>query len=236
MCAEPCIVRVDGLLVRRGGFSLEIPSWEVPAGCVVGVVGPNGAGKSTLLESVCGFRRPEGGTIAVLGVDPTRHPEVRTRVGYMAADMPVWDLRLDRLLRRLSGYYPDWDGEFAAQLAERFGLDLRTRPGKLSRGQGTRLRLVTAMAFRPRLLVLDEPASGLDLGGRDALMEVVLGQIQDGETCVLVSSHQLADVARIADRLLVLDDGKVAMEGATDELVGEGRTLEEAVRAWGVAG
>jgi ABC-2 type transport system ATP-binding protein len=134
------------------------------------------------------------------------------------------------------GYYPDWDPALVAQLVDRFKLDLRSRPGKLSRGQGTRLRLVTAMAFKPRLLVLDEPTSGLDLGGRDALMEAVLGSVLDGEASVLVSSHQLADVARIADQLLVIDEGRVIKQGATDELVGDDRTLEEAVRAWGAAG
>lgn len=230
-------IRVDGLQVRRGDFRLDIPAWSVPAGTVVGVVGANGAGKTTLLESIAGFRRPARGQVRVFGLDPLRHPvEVRSRLGYMEAEMPVWNLRLDRLLRRLSGYYPSWDDDLARQLVERFGLDLRRRPDKLSRGQGTRLRLVTAMAFRPRLLVLDEPTSGLDLGGRDALMEAVLGSILDGEASVLVSSHQLSDVARIADRLLVIHEGRVVKEGPTDELVGDGRTLEEAVREWGVAG
>ncbi len=230
-------IRIDGLQVRRGSFRLEVPSWSVQPGSVVGVVGPNGAGKTTLLETVAGFRRPGRGSVRVFGLDPVRHPvEVRSRLGWMEAEMPIWNLRLDRLLRRLSGYYPSWDDGLARELVERFGLDLRRRPDKLSRGQGTRLRLITAMAFRPRLLVLDEPTSGLDLGGRDALMEAVLGSILDGEASVVVSSHQLADVARIADRLLVIHEGRVVREGPTDELVGDDRTLEEAMRAWGAAG
>jgi ABC-2 type transport system ATP-binding protein len=231
------VIRIEDLAVRRGSFRLEVPSWSVPPGTVVGVVGANGAGKTTLLETLAGFRRPARGRVEVFGLNPMRHPvEVRSRLGWMEAEMPVWNMRLDRLLRRLSGYYPTWDDALARDLAQRFKLDLRSRPGKLSRGQGTRLRLITAMAFRPKLLVLDEPTSGLDLGGRDALMEVVLGSILDGEASVVISSHQLSDVARIADRLLVIDDGRVVQEGAADELIGDDRTLEEAVRAWGAAG
>ena len=103
MSAEASVVQVEGLAVRRGRFQLEVPAWRVPPGCVVGVVGPNGAGKTTLLETLCGFRQPDAGTVRILGVDPLIQPDVRTRVGFMAAEMPVWNLRIDRLLRRLSG-------------------------------------------------------------------------------------------------------------------------------------
>ena len=107
--------------------------------------------------------------------------------------------------------------------------------GELSRGQGTRLPLVTAMAFRPLLLVLDEPAAGLDLSGRRQLLESVPEVVRDPERGVLVSSHALLDVERIADRLLVLGKGRVVPEGEPAALVGDGRTLEEAVEAWAVA-
>ena len=91
------------------------------------------------------------------------------------------------------------------------------------------------MAFRPRLLVLDEPAAGLDLSGRRRLLESVLDVVRDQERSVLVSSHQLNDLERLADRLLVLARGRVVQQGETVALVGEGRTLEEAVEAWGAA-
>ena len=118
---------------------------------------------------------------------------------------------------------------------QRFELDPRRKVGEVSRGQGTRLRLITALAFRPRVLLLDEPAAGLDLSGRRALLEIVLDVVRDGERAVVVSSHGLQDVERIADRLLVLDGGKVIREGPTNDLVGEDRTLEEALEAWGAA-
>jgi ABC-type multidrug transport system ATPase subunit len=92
-----------------------------------------------------------------------------------------------------------------------------------------------AMAFRPRLLVLDEPAAGLDLSGRRRLLENVLDVVRDPQRSVLVSSHVLNDVERVADRLLVLHAGRVIQEGETAALVGEDRTLEEAIEAWGAA-
>ena len=92
------------------------------------------------------------------------------------------------------------------------------------------------MAFKPRLLLLDEPAAGLDLAGRHGLLRTVLAVVRDPERSVIVSSHLLQDAERITDRLLVIDHGKVVQEGPTDELVGHERTLEEALMAWGAAG
>jgi ABC-2 type transport system ATP-binding protein len=230
------LVAVEGLVVRRGEFRLEVPGWRVEPGQVVGVVGPNGAGKTTLLESLAGLRPTDGGRLRVLGLDPWVHQvEVRSALGFMSDDMAVFELRVDRLLRLLSGYYPSWDGALVEQLVERFRIDTRKRAGELSRGQGTRLRLVMAMAFRPRLLVLDEPAAGLDLSGRQQLLESVLDVVRDSQRSVVVSSHLLHDLERVADRLLVLASGRVVREGETAALVGERRTLEEALEAWGAA-
>ena len=230
------LVDVQGLVVRRGAFRLEVPSWRVSPGQVVGIVGPNGAGKTTLLESISGLRPVDEGDVRVFGLDPWVHPvEVRSALGFMSDEMAVFEQRVDRLLRMLSGYYPSWDGELVGQLVERFAIDTRKKAGELSRGQGTRLRLVMAMAFRPRLLVLDEPAAGLDLSGRRQLLSSVLDVVRDPQRSVLVSSHVLHDVERVADRLLVLSSGRVVQEGETAVLVGEDRTLEEAVEAWGAA-
>ena len=226
------LVEIEGLVARRGRFTLEVPSWHVPPGCVVGVVGPNGAGKTTLLQVLAGLGTRQGGRGTVLGDDPARHPErVRARVGFMSDDLSLFDVRVASLLRLLSGYYPTWDAALVDQLAGRLELDPGAKVGQLSKGQGTRLRLVVAMAFRPTILVLDEPATGLDVKGRRQLLQAVLEVVSDEGRSVIVSSHQLADLERIADRLLVLDRGRVVAEATTPEVVGEGRTLEEALLA-----
>ena len=230
---ETDLVTVEALAVRRGRFSLEVPRWTVAPGQVVGVVGPNGAGKTTLLESLAGLRPVGSGAVRVFGLDPWQRPvEVRSALGFMSDDLPVFPMRIGRLLRFVSGYYPTWDPELVERLIARFELDPRDKTHQLSRGQGTRLRLVLAMAFRPRVLVLDEPAAGLDLGGRRALLDAVLEIAGDPARSVIISSHQLSDIERVADRLLVLNRGRVTHEGPTSELIGEGRTIEEALLEW----
>ncbi len=235
MTREP-LVKVHDLRVKRGRFTLELPTWTLAPGEVIGLVGPNGAGKTTLLEALAGMRARHGGEVAVLGHDPWRTPEkARRELGFMSDDMPLFDLKIHQLLYTISGYYPSWDDTLVRDLLERFRLDPEERATRLSRGQGTRLRLITALAFRPKVLLLDEPAAGLDLGGRRRLIESVLEVVDDAERSVVISSHLLADVERIADRLLVINEGRVIQEGPTDSLVGEERTLEEALLAWGAA-
>lgn len=224
----------DVVVQRRRGFRLDIPYWSVSAGQIVGVVGPNGAGKTTLLELIPALRRPDRGRVQVLDVEPWSNVvQAREQIGYMTDDMPVFDMRIDRLVSAVGSYYPSYSESRAQALMERFELDGRAMPNQLSKGQGTRLRLVLALAHRPRLVVLDEPATGLDLAGRRTLMQSVLEEASQTGATVLVSSHQLADVERIADRLLVLHEGRVVRDGATDALVDEGTSLEEAMVSWG---
>ncbi len=230
------LIEVRDLVVERRGFRLEVPTWTVPAGAVVGVVGPNGAGKTTLLEVLAGLRQPRSGSVRAMGADPVTQEElVRARVGLMRDESVLFEHRIDRLLRLLSGYYPSWDDALVRELVRRFDIDVGKRPSKLSKGQGTRLRLLLAMAFQPGVLLLDEPATGLDLSGRRALLQEVLDVVRRGDRSVIVSSHRLEDLERIADRFLVIHEGRVVREGPADELVGDERTLEEALIAWGAA-
>jgi ABC-2 type transport system ATP-binding protein len=231
------LITLHNLTVRRGAFTLEIPEWRVEPGKVIGLVGPNGAGKTTLLECLAGLRKPNGGSTTVFDRDPWTQPvQVRSSLGFMSDDMPVFDMRIGPLLRTLSGYYQTWDAQLVDELLERFKLDPKKKASELSKGQGTRLRLVTAMAFRPKVLLLDEPASGLDLAGRHSLLKSVLDVVYDPTRSVVISSHMLRDVERVSDRLLVLNEGRVVKEGPTESLVGDHRTLEEALEEWGAAG
>ena len=233
----PDLIEMNGLLVKRGAFRLEIPEWRLAPGQVIGLVGPNGAGKTTLIETIAGLIPASKGRVRVFEHSPWTSPvAVRSSLGTMSDDMPLFAMRIGPMLRMISGYYPTWDMALVEELIERFKLDPRQKVQNLSKGQGTRLRLVTAMAFRPRVLLLDEPASGLDLAGRRSLLESVLEVVRDPARSVIISSHMLQDVERISDRLLVLNEGRVVKDGPTNELVGEERTLEEALLAWGAAG
>jgi ABC-2 type transport system ATP-binding protein len=231
------LIEGDQLKVRRGSFTLDIADWHLDPGIVVGLVGPNGAGKTTFLETLAGLCPANGGAARVFGRDPWKDPSaVRSSLGFMSDNLPLFEMRTGPLLRMLSGYYPSWDSDLVESLLSRFHIDPTAKVRDLSKGEGTRIRLIVTMAFRPRVLLLDEPSSGLDLGGRRSLLESVLEVVRDPARSVMISSHMLHDVQRISDRLLVLNGGKVVREGPTDRLVGEEQTLEEALLAWGAAG
>ena len=231
------LAAVTGLRHVRGSFALDIPSWSLQAGEVVGLVGPNGAGKTTLLRLLAGLEAPTEGSVSVLGMDPVAQlPQVRQQLGFLSDDQALFALPIGKLLSVLSGYYPTWDPSLVSDLLDRFELDLKQRVEHLSKGAGTRLRIVLALAHRPRVVLLDEPGLGLDLTARKALLRTVVDIAGDGERSVVLSSHRLEDVARITDRLLVLGQGSVLQEGPTDVLVDDQSTLEERLMAWGAVG
>lgn len=231
------LVKLQDIKVRRGAFTLDIPSWTLQEGHILGLVGPNAAGKSTLLELLAGFIPVDSGRISVLGKTPVSNvEEVRSQVGFMNDTYPLPNMRIGSLLKMVSGYYKTWDTGLVETLLKRFEVDPGQATHTLSKGQGTRLRLILAMAFQPRLLLLDEPATGLDLAGRRELLRTVLEFVKGPNKSVIISSHMLGDLERIADTLLVLDRGHIVKQGNTQELVGDERTLEEALLLWGAAG
>jgi len=159
------VVEVHGLS-RRFGRTLAIDGvdLEIPRGAVFGLVGENGAGKTTLIKHILGLLKAQSGTVRVFGRDPVLDPVgVLGRVGYLSEDrdLPDW-MTIGELLRYLRAFYPGWDDAFADGLRERFDLDPSARIKGLSQGQRARTCLLAAMAYRPELLVLDEPSTGLD--------------------------------------------------------------------------
>ena len=222
------LVDVQGLVVRRGAFSLSVPELTVDGGKVVGLVGRNGAGKSTLLEALAGQVRPQSGRIRVCGLDPLADlVAARQAVGWMTDDLPLFALTIAEHCRAIAPFYPTWDASLAAALIARFELDGRKPIRDLSKGEHTRVRLVLTMAWRPRLLLLDEPATGLDVPSRRQLLATVLEVTGGGDRTVIVSSHQVAAVERICDRVLLIEGGVIVADGAPSEVAGPGRSLEE---------
>jgi len=221
-------IELQEVTVVRGGFTLDIPRLEIEPGTVVGLVGRNGAGKTTLLETLVGLLAPSRGTVRVLGLDPIDDlVAVRQRTALMTDDMPIFSMRAGTLLRSLAPFYPTWDGALAADLLRRFEIDPRHAVGEMSKGEGTRIRLVVSLAFRPAVLLLDEPATGLDVPSRRRMLGEVLEVVKDPQRTVVISSHQVHDIERIADRIVLLDHGRILADGTPAQVCGEGRTLED---------
>jgi ABC-2 type transport system ATP-binding protein len=222
------VIDITGLTRTFGGHkALDGVTLRVPRGSVLGLVGVNGSGKTTLIRHVLGLYAAQQGTVRVFGLDPVADPVgVLGRIGFMSeeADLPDW-MRIDELLRYTAAFYPKWDQALALRLCEEFSLALGMKVRALSRGLRARAALVTAIAHRPELLVLDEPSAGLDpLARRDILTAIVDTASDEGQT-VLFSSHLLDEVERVADRIALIDAGRVVFDGELDAVRGRHRRL-----------
>jgi ABC-2 type transport system ATP-binding protein len=194
---------------------------QVPEGAVYVLVGPNGAGKSTTLRVLLDLVRADTGTAEVFGLDPrTRGPEVRAQVGYVPErhDWGYGWMRVGRLLEHHAVFFPTWDREYAAHLARAFDLRLDRKFGKLSKGQARRVQLALALAHRPRLLLLDEPTDGLDPVMRDETLGLLAEHIAETPTTMLISTHMVHEVERLADHLGVMRDGRLVAQVPRDLL------------------
>jgi ABC-2 type transport system ATP-binding protein len=216
-------------LARRFGKTqaLDRVDLEIPRGTVFGLVGENGAGKTTLIKHLLGLLRAQSGTVRVFGRDPVREPvEVLARVGYLSEDrdLPDW-MTIDELLRYLRPFYRRWDAAFATHLREQFALDPRARIKGLSQGQRARACLMAALAYRPELLILDEPSTGLDpVVRRDILAAIIRTIAEEGRT-VLFSSHLLDEVERLADWVAMIDRGRIVLCGPLETIKAAHRRL-----------
>ncbi len=200
---------------------------ELRSGEAVALVGRNGSGKSTLLRMLMGFFRPTGGTARVLGHNPARMPEkVRARIGYVAdgQDLPGGMTAAD-YLGYLRPFYPDWDRGFESKLTGLLQVPLDRKLRHLSRGQRMKAAIVGALSFHPRLLILDEPFSGLDPAVRDEVMDALFETMASQEWTMVISSHEIEEVERLADGLIVLDGGKAVLREDKDALLGRCRMV-----------
>jgi len=202
-------------LTRRFGAkaALDSVTLDVARGGVHGLVGANGAGKTTLIKHILGLLRAESGTVRVFGLDPVADPVgVLSRIGYLSEenDLPGW-MRVDELIRYSRSFYPAWDDAYAEELKATFALEGAAKIKALSKGQKARAGLLIALAYRPELLVLDEPSSGLDPIVRRDIVGAVIRTIADEGRTVLFSSHLLDEVEQVADHVTMIANGKIAL-------------------------
>lgn len=215
------VVRVEGL-VRwfKRTTALDGVSLRVYPGTVHGLVGENGAGKTTLMEHLLGGYRPQAGTVSVFGFDPVKHPvEVLSRIGYLSEerDIPGW-MTVRELMQYSKAFYPDWDATYAEQKRQDFGLDPGAKIKTLSRGERAKAGLLCAIAYRPPLLLLDEPSSGLDVSARRDILEAIVRTVADEGRTVIFSSHLLDEVERVSDNITMIHKGRVVLDGALEDI------------------
>jgi ABC-2 type transport system ATP-binding protein len=182
-------------------------SFTVPRGSVFAFIGRNGAGKTTTIRMVLGLLEPTRGSSTILGHDSaTLPPEVRARIGYMAEGHPVYGwMRVGQYGRFQSGFYDRWNQDTFAAVIDHFSIDPRTKAGHLSHGQRAGLHLAMTLAIEPEVLMLDDPATGLDPAARRSLLEAMVYFTRSRERTIFFSSHLLDDVERVADHVAVLD-------------------------------
>ena len=215
------VIEISNLTRRFGAkAALDAVSLSLPRGAVYGLVGANGAGKTTLIKHLLGLLRAEHGTVRVFGLDPVADPVgVLSRIGYLSEenDLPGW-MRIDELMRYSRAFYPAWDDGYAEELRTAFALDPAAKIKTLSKGQKARAGLLIALAYRPELLVLDEPSSGLDPVVRRDILEAIMRTIADEGRTVLFSSHLLEEVERVADHVTMVNEGRIAMSAPLDAI------------------
>jgi ABC-2 type transport system ATP-binding protein len=205
---------------EKGADVLAGVTFSVTRGKVVGLLGKNGAGKTTLIRIAMGMLEPQRGSVRVFGLDPRVRPiEVKRRIGYVAEDqiLPPF-LSVEEVIDIHRALFPNWNEEMCLDLISRFSIPPTARIRDLSKGQARQVALVCAVSHRPELLLLDEPAGGLDPAARREFLETSIRLLNEEGTTILFSSHYMQDVERVAQRVVMLHEGNVLIDDELDAL------------------
>ena len=215
------VVEASGLGKRYGGtWALRECTLEIPAGRVAALVGPNGAGKSTLLNLAVGLTAPSAGAVTVLGGRRAGSPAALDGIAFVAQDTPLYrNLSVADMIYVTRSLNRRFDQRYARFRLDELGIAAKRKAGKLSGGQQAQLALTLALARRPRLLVLDEPVAMLDPVARHDFMATVLAAASADGVSVLLSSHVLTELERVASYLILLSRGQVRLAGEVDDLL-----------------
>jgi ABC-2 type transport system ATP-binding protein len=204
-------VRFEGVSKRYPHFSLEAIDLALPTGSILGFIGANGAGKSTTIRILMGLVHQDEGAVRVLGhAMPAGQIAAKMEIGFVSEDMRLygaptlrWHMELVRSI------YPRWDQRYAEELLRRFDLRPEQKIKGLSHGQRVKAALLLALARRPKLLVLDEPTTGLDPVARHEVLGELMAVLADEDRTILFSSHNTLDVEQISDRITFIDRGRI---------------------------
>jgi len=221
-------VEIRGLVKSYPGFTLGPLELTVPEGAIYGFVGPNGSGKTTTMDLIFGMGGKNAGSITVLGLDHIRDEvAMKQQVGYLSPTLTYspWK-RVGKAIQFVRGFYPTWDEAYCDRLLKTFRIDRRQRILTLSTGARVKFALALVLAWRPKLMVLDEPTLGLNAISRQELFSELLAAVRDGDRSIFISSHGLTDLERFADHIGMIKKGRLLFEGATSEVIERYRMVD----------
>lgn len=208
------VIETQGLTRRfRKTVAVKELSLEVPAGSIFALLGPNGAGKTTLIKMVMNMVRPSGGAAKILGIDSLRlGPPQLERIGYVSEnqELPEW-MTVQELIDYCRPFYPAWDDDLCRRLIHQFNLPLERKLKTFSRGMKVKAALLSSLSYRPELMILDEPFTGLDALVRDELIRGLLEVTGQQERTIFISSHDIDEVERLADWVGVIHKGAMQL-------------------------
>jgi len=215
-------VQVTGLTKSFGKQTAVLNlTLSIPRGTAFGFLGPNGAGKTTTLKMLMGLLVRDAGKVSVLGIDPLLDDlAVKQRVGYVPEQQFIYRwMRVNDAIRFCRPLYPTWNDNRCDELLKLFGLEENKKVKHLSKGTVVKLALLLAMSHEPELLILDEPMAGLDPLIREEMLDGVLRTLCEREQTLIFSSHTMADIQRLADRVGIIDQGTLLVDSPLDELL-----------------
>lgn len=214
------MIEIKNVVKEFDGFrALDELSMTVPSGSVYGLVGPNGAGKSTIIRHLTGIYRQDSGEVLVDGQPVFENPSVKNRIAYIPDDIFFFaNASIGEMARFYRSIYPQFDQERFKKLGEVFGLDTKRQMRKLSKGMQKQAAFWMMMALRPEFLVLDEPVDGLDPVMRRQIWSIVMADVAENGTTVLVSSHNLRELEDVCDHVGIMNKGKIMIERTLSEL------------------
>ncbi len=202
-------------------FSLKDISLSLPTGSITGFIGVNGAGKSTTIRILLGLVHQDRGSVQVLGqAMPAQQVLAKREIGYVSEDMRLYPkASLAWHMQFIQSIYPNWDQAYAEQLLKRFDLRAEQKIKGLSHGQRVKATLLLALAHRPKLLVLDEPTTGLDPVARQEVLAALIEVLADEQRTILFSSHNTLDVEQISDQVVFIDQGSIIEATPKEDLL-----------------
>ena len=208
------VIEARGLTRRfRKTVAVKDLSLEVPAGSIFALLGPNGAGKTTLIKMVMNMIRPSGGRAVILGTDSLRlGPLQLERIGYVSEnqELPEW-MTVQDLIDYCRPFYPAWDDDLCRRLIHQFNLPLARKLKTFSRGMKVKAALLSSLSYRPELMILDEPFTGLDALVRDELIRGLLEVTEQEKRTIFIASHDIDEVERLADWVGVIHKGEMQL-------------------------